>query len=89
LLEYSPSRGWLRDADDPLFENLLIVDESSMLDARLAYRLVSAIGKKMHVCFVGDVDQLPSVGAGTVLRDIIKSRATAVVSLDTIFRHSV
>src|SRR5687768_7431013 len=84
----------------PLKKNLLIVDESSMLDLLLTNHLLKAIPPRMHVLFVGDVDQLPSVGAGNVLKDIIGAiddfheiesayaRHTAVVRLETIFRQS-
>jgi len=77
-----------RNADNPLDGDLLIVDEASMLDTLLANTLLKAVPTDMHVLFVGDVDQLPSVGAGNVLRDIIASGQVAVTALDQIFRQA-
>jgi exodeoxyribonuclease V alpha subunit len=77
-----------RNADNPLEGDLLIVDESSMLDTLLANTLLKATPNDMHLLFVGDVDQLPSVGAGNVLRDIIGSGQVPVTALDQIFRQA-
>lgn len=77
-----------RNADNPLEGDLLIVDESSMLDTLLANTLLKAVPSDMHVLLVGDVDQLPSVGAGNVLRDIIASGQVPVTSLREIFRQA-
>jgi len=88
LLEYSPSGGFGRDRENPLSGDVLIVDESSMIDILLLYSLVKAIPPKMRLIFVGDIDQLPSVGAGNVLRDIISSGAVPVVRLTHIFRQA-
>lgn len=73
LLEFKPSEGmsFARNEESPLDGDLLIVDEASMLDLVLTNSLLKAVPPGMHVLFVGDVDQLPSVGAGNVLRDII------------------
>jgi len=87
LLEYSPRDGFRRNEENPLPVDCLIVDESSMLDLLLTNRLLKAVDPAAHVLFVGDVDQLPSVGAGDVLRDIIRSDRAAVVRLTTIFRQ--
>ena len=87
LLGYSQD-GFTRDEDDPLAIDFLIVDEASMLDLLLTNHLLKAVDPSTHVLLVGDVDQLPSVGAGDVLRDLIASGQTAVVRLTTIFRQA-
>lgn len=73
---------------NPIDADVLIVDESSMLDLELAYKLFDAVPDHCSVILVGDIDQLPAVGAGTTLRDIISSRKIATVTLDTIFRQA-
>ncbi len=88
LLEYSPMGGFSRDEDSPLTADMVIVDESSMIDIALFYSLLRAIPPQSHLILVGDVDQLPSVGAGNVLRDVIDSGIAHVTRLDTIFRQS-
>ena len=88
LLEYSPQQGYQRNAEAPLDVDCLIVDEASMLDLLLANHLLKAVKTAAHVLFVGDVDQLPSVGAGDVLRDVIASDRVAVVELTKIFRQA-
>jgi exodeoxyribonuclease V alpha subunit len=88
LLEYSPRDGFRRNEEHPLPVDCLIVDESSMLDLLLTNRLLKAVDPATHVLFVGDVDQLPSVGAGDVLRDIIASERAQVVRLTQIFRQA-
>jgi exodeoxyribonuclease V alpha subunit len=88
LLEYSPQEGFRRNEKHPLDVDCLIVDEVSMLDLLLANHLLKAVDPAAHVLFVGDVDQLPSVGAGDVLRDVIASDCAAVVSLTAIFRQA-
>ncbi|MCK8617203.1 ATP-dependent RecD-like DNA helicase [Fructobacillus sp. M158] len=75
------------DADNPLSGGLLVIDEASMLDSTLAATLFSAIPKTMHVVLVGDADQLPSVGPGNVLADLINSPAVDHVSLQRIYRQ--
>ncbi len=67
---------------------MVVIDEASMLDLVLANNLLKAIGPDSHLLLVGDVDQLPSVGAGDVLRDLIASGVTAVIRLETIFRQA-
>lgn len=88
LLEYSPSQGFVRKREHPLEADLVIVDEVSMLDVPLAYRLTSALRPGTGLVLVGDVDQLPSVGVGTVLRDLIESGTVAVVRLTVVFRQA-
>jgi len=90
LLEASPGEGFSfkRNVDNPLDVAMLIVDEASMLDVLLTNHLLKAIPPGAHLLLVGDVDQLPSVGAGNVLRDIIASGEVAVVQLQTIFRQA-
>jgi exodeoxyribonuclease V alpha subunit len=74
LLEYDPSiRGFKRNSEHPLSADLIIVDESSMLDIVLANSLFQAAAHGSSLLLVGDVDQLPSVGPGNVLRDCIES----------------
>ncbi|MCG3174573.1 MAG: ATP-dependent RecD-like DNA helicase [Myxococcota bacterium] len=91
LLEYNTgdSPGLFgRNAGSPLSCGALIVDEASMIDIQLLYALLSALPANARVVFVGDVDQLPSVGAGNVLRDLIASGAASVVRLREIFRQA-
>jgi exodeoxyribonuclease V alpha subunit len=88
LLEFKPAEGFARNDQNPLSADLVIIDEASMLDLVLANTLLKAIGPDSHLLLVGDVDQLPSVGAGDVLRDLIASGVTAVVRLQTIFRQA-
>ncbi len=73
LLEFKPAEGmaFQRNEENPLEGDLLIVDEASMLDLPLAHHLLKAVAPGMHLLLVGDVDQLPSVGAGNVLKDVI------------------
>ncbi|MEE2886479.1 MAG: AAA family ATPase, partial [Planctomycetota bacterium] len=78
---------FMRDQDTPLEGDLLVVDEASMLDVQLAYNLLRAIPPSMKLVLVGDVNQLPSVGPGQVLRDIIDSSVAPVTRLDQIFRQ--
>jgi exodeoxyribonuclease V alpha subunit len=89
LLEFDPSvGGFKRDRDHPLEIDLLIVDEASMVDLVLMNQLLRAVPPWACVVLVGDVDQLPSVGPGTVLADLIASRAVSVVRLTEIFRQA-
>jgi exodeoxyribonuclease V alpha subunit len=88
LLEFSPLDGFKRDEDNPLGVDFLVVDEASMLDLLLTNQLLKAVRPGAHVLFVGDVDQLPSVGAGDVLRDLIASHVAPVARLTTIFRQA-
>jgi exodeoxyribonuclease V alpha subunit len=88
LLEFSPIEGFKRNEENPLDVDFLVVDEASMLDLLLTYNLLKAIRPGTHVLFVGDVDQLPSVGAGDVLRNVIRSGIAPVCRLETIFRQA-
>jgi exodeoxyribonuclease V alpha subunit len=88
LMGYSPGEGFLHDEDYPLDIDMLIVDEASMLDLVLFYNMLKALRPFTHLMLVGDVDQLPSVGAGNVLRDVINSDLAHVTRLETIFRQS-
>lgn len=88
LLKYSPETGFFHNPKNPLPADLLIVDETSMVDIPLAYHLLRALRPSAAVMFVGDVDQLPSVGPGNFLRDLIGSEVLPVVRLYKIFRQS-
>lgn len=87
LLEFKPGDGFGRNEENPLAADMVIIDEASMLDLMLANNLVKAISPDSHLLLVGDVDQLPSVGAGDVLRDLIASGVVPVHRLEVIFRQ--
>ncbi len=87
-LEYQPHTGFARNARKPLAGDFFVIDEASMIDLRLMAALLSAIPPHGSVLLVGDVDQLPSVGPGGVLRDIIASGAVAVAKLSRIYRQA-
>ena len=88
LLEYNPQDGYKRNDENPLEGDALIVDECSMIDILLMNNLLKAVPVGMRLVVVGDIDQLPSVGAGNVLRDIIDSQRIPVVRLVRIFRQA-
>lgn len=88
LLGFSPAEGFKFHAQNPLPVEFLIVDEVSMLDLILANNLLKALHAGTHVLLVGDIDQLPSVGAGDVLRDVIASQRVPVTRLTEIFRQA-
>lgn len=89
LLEFEPRQmSFQRHRDRPLEADLVIVDEVSMLDCQLAFHLFEAIPDGCRLILVGDVDQLPSVGPGRVLADLIDSRRVPVVRLNEIFRQA-
>lgn len=88
LLEYNPQDGYKRNEENPLEGDALIVDECSMIDILLINNLLKAVPAGMRLVLVGDIDQLPSVGAGNVLRDIIDSQHIPVVRLTRIFRQA-
>lgn len=90
LLEFKPQAGFRfqRNEENPLEADMVIVDETSMLDLLLANSLLKAVHPESHLLLVGDVDQLPSVGAGNVLHDIIDSGVVAVMRLSEIFRQA-
>jgi exodeoxyribonuclease V alpha subunit len=88
LLEYSPIEGFQHNEENPLDVDFLVVDEASMLDLLLTYNLLKALRPGTQLLFVGDVDQLPAVGAGDVLRDLIDSGMIPVARLNVIFRQA-
>ena len=88
LLECKPPDGYQRNEEHPLEGDVLIVDECSMIDIILMNSLLKAIPVSMRLILIGDIDQLPSVGAGNVLRDIIDSGSFLVVRLTRIFRQA-
>ncbi len=89
LLEFNPQSGRpSRDETNPIPCDLLIVDESSMVDQILLWYLLCAVPSTAHIVFIGDVDQLPSVGPGNVLFDLIASEVFPVIRLKTIYRQS-
>jgi exodeoxyribonuclease V alpha subunit len=88
LLQLRPGGDAAFDRDHPLDADLVVVDEASMLDVLLANKLVKAIPPGAHLLFVGDVDQLPSVGAGEVLRDLLAAERLPRVRLTYVFRQA-
>ena len=88
LLALRPGGEASYDRDNPLDVDLLVVDEASMLDLILANKLVKAIPPGAHLLLVGDVDQLPSVGAGQVLRDLLDADTIPRVRLTEVFRQA-
>ncbi len=87
LLELRPGGNAGRNPDNPLPADLVVVDETSMLDVLLANQLVKALAPETHLLIVGDPDQLPSVGAGNVLSDLIQAEVFPVTCLQHIFRQ--
>lgn len=88
LLGWNPQQGGFEhDDDEPLSADVIVIDESSMLDLILFYSLLKALRPSAHLLLVGDVDQLPSVGAGNVLNDVINSGIAHVTRLTQIFRQ--
>jgi exodeoxyribonuclease V alpha subunit len=88
LLQLRPGGEPSFDASSPLDADLVVVDETSMVDVILANKLVKAVPPGAHLLLVGDVDQLPSVGAGEVLRDLLSAGTLPVVRLTKIFRQA-
>ena len=89
MLDYSMKEmGFKKNNKNPLKCDVLIIDEASMIDTVLMHHLLKAVPSKATLIFVGDVNQLPSVGPGNVLNDLIVSNAFNVVTLDTIFRQA-
>ncbi|HEY3498057.1 MAG TPA: ATP-dependent RecD-like DNA helicase [Polyangiaceae bacterium] len=89
LLEFDPrALRFQRDAENPLETDVVVVDEASMIDVALAAALVAALPDGARLVIVGDADQLQSVGAGAVLRDLIESRSISTVRLNEIFRQA-
>ena len=88
LLKYDPAKGgFTANESSPLATDFLIVDEASMLDTRLAAALFQAVPSRAHLLLVGDTDQLPSVGAGNVLKDLIATERVPVTRLTVIYRQ--
>ncbi len=88
LLGFSADEGGFEhDESNPLDADMVVIDEASMLDLQLFHSLLKALQATTHLLLVGDVDQLPSVGAGNVLRDVIDSGIAHVTRLDQIFRQ--
>ena len=89
LLEFDPqTRAFSRNEDNALKLSFLIIDEASMIDTFLAHAVLRALPQHAHIVFLGDINQLPSVGAGNVLRDIIYSEIVPTVRLTQIFRQA-
>lgn len=89
LLEFDfKNGGFKKNRESPLECDLIIIDEASMIDTQLMYSLVRALPDNARVIFVGDINQLPSVGPGNVLKDIIQSRTVPVTMLTEIFRQA-
>ena len=89
LLEFQPhAGGFQRNRDNPLDADLVVIDEASMVDAQLFSSLLTAVRPGAQLILVGDIDQLPSVGAGAVLADVIDSEAATVIRLTEIFRQA-
>lgn len=88
LLEFNPMDGYKRNDENPLDGDALIIDECSMIDIILMNNLMKAVPLGMRLILVGDIDQLPSVGAGNTLRDIIDSKIIPVTKLTRIFRQA-
>ena len=88
LLGYNPMRGYLYNEDFPLYGDVLILDETSMINVQLMNTLLKAVPIEMKLVLIGDVDQLPCIGAGNILSDLIKSEKVPVVKLEKIFRQA-
>ncbi len=88
LLEYQPGYGFNRNESFPIDADVLILDECSMIDIMLMYSLLRALPDQIILILIGDIDQLPSVGPGNVLKDIVESNVVPVVRLEKIFRQA-
>lgn len=88
LLEFNFQAGFKKNRENPLDADLIIVDESSMIDTSLMYSLLKAVPNRARLIFVGDIHQLPSVGPGNVLKDIISSKTIPVTTLNQIYRQA-
>ncbi len=88
FMEDDMNRGFMKNEDEPLETDVIILDESSMIDCMLMYSFLKAVAIGTRVILVGDANQLPSVGAGNVLKDIINSKVIDTVSLHEIFRQA-
>ncbi len=89
LLEFDPrTMGFKRNSENPLSQRAIVIDEASMLDLFLAYSVVQALSSDAQLLLVGDIDQLPSVGPGNILADLINSDQVRVVRLTQVFRQA-
>ena len=88
LLQYNPGLGFQINYDNPLTEDVIIIDESSMIDIELMEKLCESINKRSRLILIGDADQLPSVGPGNVLQDLIECGSVPVCRLNVIFRQA-
>ena len=88
LLAYNPAFGYAYNETNPFLEDVLIVDEASMINILLMDSLIRAVPRRMKLILIGDIDQLPAIGPGNVLKDIINSGVIPVVELDKIFRQA-
>ena len=88
LLDYNPANGFAHCVGNPLIEDVLVVDETSMVNITLMDSLMRAVRDDMKVILVGDIDQLPCIGPGNILKDCIASHVVPVITLDKIFRQS-
>ncbi len=89
LLEYDPvSKGFKKNQHQPIQADCIIIDESSMIDVYLLHSLIKATSPHCQLIFVGDVDQLPSIGPGAILHDLIRSMPKNVIKLTHIFRQA-
>lgn len=88
LLQYNPNDGFRVNGENPFYEDVIIIDEMSMVNITLMHYLCDAIPENMKVVLIGDVDQLPCIGAGNVLKDIIEIPNSPVVRLNEIFRQA-
>ena len=89
MLGVNPINGeFTMGKDNPLSCDALIVDETSMVDLRLMYSLLNAVPKKSSIIFIGDADQLPSIGPGTLLRDFVSSGIVPIAALQDIYRQA-
>lgn len=88
LLEYNPDKGFQKNTENTLKGDVLIIDESSMIDIVMMNSILKAVPASMTVIMVGDVDQLPSINAGNVLRDMIESSVIPTVKLEKVYRQA-
>lgn len=88
LLEYRPPNEWVRDAENPLDSDVIIADETSMIDSILLWRLMQSVRRRAALILVGDHHQLPPVGAGAFLRDAIQNKLLPVADLHQVHRNA-
>ena len=88
LLGWNGSEGFSHDEENPIEGRIVIIDEMSMVDTWLAHQLLKALPEHVQVIFVGDEDQLPSVGPGQVLKDLLESNCVPTIKLESIYRQA-